>query len=226
MFFCSRQVGTKKTPVILQRVRQGALLSGANAIDAEMSATQTSKISGSILSLKKEILEKVDTFGVTWAGSRPTVLGRKEMAPIRSIWFAIVLAISAGSATISLAGSPEEDVKSAYAAFDAAFGKADAKAIAAFYVDDAILLPASHEVIKGPAGVEKFFSGIFAGGATGHRLEVIEARGSGTLLFGAAKWSAKGKDASGKDEPWGGLATHIFERQNDGSLKIKLHTFN
>jgi ketosteroid isomerase-like protein len=41
-----------------------------------------------------------------------------------------------------------------------------------------------------------------------------------------AKWSANGKDASGKDQPWAGLATHIFERQPGGALKIKLHTFN
>ena len=29
-----------------------------------------------------------------------------------------------------------------------------------------------------------------------------------------------------QDQPWGGIATHVFERQGDGSLKIKLHTFN
>jgi hypothetical protein len=27
-------------------------------------------------------------------------------------------------------------------------------------------------------------------------------------------------------QPWGGVATHIFERRPDGSLKLKLHTFN
>jgi ketosteroid isomerase-like protein len=126
----------------------------------------------------------------------------------------------------ALAGSPEEDVKAAYAAWDAAFGKADAKAIAAFYAEDAIFLPPNHEVMKGPAGVEKFFAGIFGMGATGHKLELIEAHGDDKVIFAAAKWSANGKDANGKDQPWGGIATHVFERQGDGSLKIKLHTFN
>ena len=45
-------------------------------------------------------------------------------------------------------------------------------------------------------------------------------------MFGAAKWSAKGKDAAGTDQPWGGVATHIFEKQADGTLKLRLHTFN
>ena len=63
-------------------------------------------------------------------------------------------------------------------------------------------------------------------GVTGHELELIEAHDEGKTVYGAAKWSAKGKDFSGKDQPWGGLATYVFQRQDDGSLKIKLHTFN
>jgi ketosteroid isomerase-like protein len=139
-----------------------------------------------------------------------------------------ILVICAGTlvSMTAYAASPEEEVKAAYTAWDQAFSKADAKAIAAFYSDDAIFLPPSHDVINGPAGVEKFFKGLFTVGVTGHKLELIEAHGGGNLLFGAAKWSANGKDASGKDQPWGGLATHVFERQSDGSLKIKLHTFN
>ena len=120
----------------------------------------------------------------------------------------------------------EGDIEPAYAAWDAAFAKGDAKAIAALYADDAIFLPATHDVIKGPSGVEKFFAGIFGMGVTDHKLELIDARGEGNLVFGAAKWSANGKDANGADQPWAGIATHIFERQADGSLKLKLHTFN
>jgi ketosteroid isomerase-like protein len=148
--------------------------------------------------------------------------------PNKRSFYAAILVICAGAlaSLTAYAASPEEEVKAAYAGWDQAFSKGDAKAIAAFYIGDATFLPPSHDVIKGPAGVEKFFSGIFAMGVTGHKLELIEAHGEGNLLFGAAKWSANGKDASGKDQPVGGLATHIFERQNNGSLKIKLHTFN
>ena len=45
-------------------------------------------------------------------------------------------------------------------------------------------------------------------------------------MVGAANWTAVGKDADGADQPWGGIATHVFERQDDGSLKLVLHTFN
>jgi ketosteroid isomerase-like protein len=126
----------------------------------------------------------------------------------------------------TLATSAEEDVKTAYIAWDKAFNESDAGAIAAFYSEDALFLPATHDVVQGPAGVEKFFGGIFDMGVTGHKLEVIEAESDGNLVYAAAKWSANGKDSEGKDQAWGGVATHIFERQADGSLKLKLHTFN
>jgi ketosteroid isomerase-like protein len=61
---------------------------------------------------------------------------------------------------------------------------------------------------------------------TNHKLEIIEANGNGNIIVAAAKWSAKGKDDKGKPKQLGGLATHVFEKQPDGSLKLKLQTFN
>ena len=119
-----------------------------------------------------------------------------------------------------------EDVTAAYAAWDTAFNAGDANAVSAFYAENAVFLPATHDVIEGPAGVEDFFAGLFAMGVTGHSLELIEVHGDGNLVVAAAKWSATGKDANGADQPWGGIATHVFEKQSDGSLKLLLHTFN
>jgi ketosteroid isomerase-like protein len=119
-----------------------------------------------------------------------------------------------------------DQVKSAYAAWDRAFNTANAKAVADFYEANALFLPASHEVVRGPAGVERFFSGLFSAGVTNHRLELIEASGAGDLLYGAATWSASGKDDRGQPSNFGGVATHVFQRQSDGSIKVKLHTFN
>ena len=124
------------------------------------------------------------------------------------------------------AQSVEEEVTAAYAAWDEAFNSGDAANVAAFYAEDAIFLPASHDVINGPEGVAAFFDPLFGMGVTGHKLELIEAREAGDAVIAAANWSAAGKDAEGADQPWGGVASHVFERQEDGSLKLVLHTFN
>ena len=59
-----------------------------------------------------------------------------------------------------------------------------------------------------------------------HALRVIEVGGDGKLVYGAAHWTATAKGADGAPQEIGGTATHIFERQGDGGLKLKLHTFN
>ena len=130
-------------------------------------------------------------------------------------------------AAISVAkADPAADVTTAYAAWDAAFNSGDAKGVCALYTDDAILLPPTHDVIKGPDGVDKFIAGILGMGAKGHKFELIEASGDGNIVYGTAKWSVTGKDSAGADQPWGGLSMAIFEKQADGSLKIKALAVN
>ena len=126
----------------------------------------------------------------------------------------------------SFAADPKSDVTAAYAAFDAAFNKGDAKTLAAEYAPNAKLMPPTHEVASGPAEIEKFWAGMFANGVTGHKLELIDAGGDGKVVYGTANWSAKGKDKDGKPATFSGIATHVFERQADESLKLRLHTFN
>jgi len=126
----------------------------------------------------------------------------------------------------SFAADAKSDVTAAYAAWDAAFNKGDAKAVAAAYLPNAKLLPPTHEVASGPAAIEKFFAGLHANGVTDHKLEVIDAGGDDKVVYGSANWSAKGKDKDGKPATFSGIATHVFERQADGSLKLRLHTFN
>lgn len=137
-------------------------------------------------------------------------------------------ALCAGTllASPASADTVSDQVKAAYAAWDAALNKGDAKAVAAFYATDAKLLPPDHNVYEGPAGAEKFFAGIIGAGVTGHKLEMLDADGGDALAAAAAKWSAQGKDASGKPAAFGGVATHVFEKQADGSLKLRMHTFN
>src|SRR5947209_3907019 len=69
----------------------------------------------------------------------------------------LTLCILLFTPVVGHAASPEDQVKAAYAAFNAAFNNSDAKAVAGMYVADAVILPPSHDVIKGPA-IEKFFA--------------------------------------------------------------------
>lgn len=90
---------------------------------------------------------------------------------------ALVICLLAIAPDVSLAGDAKTDIEKAYAAWDAAFNKQDAKAITANYVATAKLMPPIHQVASGPAEIEKFWAELFASGVTGHKLEMIDAGG-------------------------------------------------
>ena len=123
-------------------------------------------------------------------------------------------------------GSEIDQIEQSYAAWDAAFNTQDAHGIASLYLPNATFLPATHEVIEGPAEIERFFAGLFAGGLTQHRFALITTHADGRTLVAAAKWTVQGPDSDGKPATFNGIATHVFVKQPDGSLKLRLHTFN
>ena len=119
-----------------------------------------------------------------------------------------------------------DEIASAYEAWNEAFNRGDAGAIASLYTENAKLLPPTHDVIEGRPAIEKFWEGLLKGGVTGHRLELITAEGDQRGAVGAARWSARGKGSDGSEQTFGGSAVHVFERQQDGGLKLWLHTWN
>ncbi|MEJ1932317.1 SgcJ/EcaC family oxidoreductase [Nostoc sp. NIES-2111] len=119
-----------------------------------------------------------------------------------------------------------EQVKAAYDAWELAFSNRNAKGISCFYSEDALFLPASHDIIRGRHGIENFYASVFANGITDHNMELIEARAYGDVVVSAAKWSAKGKGGDGSTATLGGVVTHVLGKGPDGKLELRLHTFN
>ena len=130
------------------------------------------------------------------------------------------------AATPTFAQDITTDVQAAYATWDAAFNKGDAAALSEAYAPDALFLAPDHEVRKGPDGVQKFFGGLFDAGVTNHKLTLIDAGGMEGLIYSTASWKAQAKGDDGKMKEIGGIATHVFEAQADGPMKLKVHTFN
>jgi ketosteroid isomerase-like protein len=63
-------------------------------------------------------------------------------------------------------------------------------------------------------------------GTKNHKLDLIEVTGDDDLVIGSAKWSVGAKDQSGKDVVYSGVTIQVFQKQPDGSYKMRLHTFN
>lgn len=119
-----------------------------------------------------------------------------------------------------------ERVETAYAAWDAAFNRGDARAVAELYTDDATFLPATHAVVEGPASIERFFAPLLAQGVSDHRFALITLHEDANSIAAAARWTATSPNPDGTRATSSGIATHLFLKQPDGRLKLRLHTFN
>jgi ketosteroid isomerase-like protein len=139
---------------------------------------------------------------------------------------AAVLCLVATAPAATLAGETRNDVAAAYAAWSAAFDRHDATALAALYLPDAKLVPAGEGLVSGAAEIGRFFAGIMANGVTDYRLDLIDAGGDDRIVYAVASWTATSKGASAPPRELGGIATEVFERQPDGSLRLRLHAFN
>ncbi len=71
---------------------------------------------------------------------------------MRTLLPAAILVLVTGllAPVMAAAASLQEQVGAAYTAWDAAFDKGDPKAVPTFYTEDAVLLPPTHGVLKGP----------------------------------------------------------------------------
>jgi uncharacterized protein (TIGR02246 family) len=137
-------------------------------------------------------------------------------------FLAAIVACGCLGLPLAQAQDVRQAVEAANAQWNEAFDKKDAAALAALYTQDAKILPPGGRVISGTAEIQKFWQTTVKGGVSGYSIKVIDAHADGNLAYEVAQWEAKGP---GQQTFRGGLV-QVFERQGDGSLKSRLHTWS
>ncbi|THK34018.1 SgcJ/EcaC family oxidoreductase [Ensifer sp. MPMI2T] len=110
--------------------------------------------------------------------------------------------------------------------WNAAFNRGDAAAVAALYTPDATVLPHTHAVVKGQAAIADFWAGLISAGVKGHGIELLDAQAAGDVAYSSGKWWATGSGEDGRPAQFEGTIVTIWRKQNDGSWKLCLHTWN
>lgn len=132
-----------------------------------------------------------------------------------------------GITEVSQAGNDVKAiVESANTAWNAAFNKKDAQALAALYAENATLSPGNGEVLKGRAQIAGLFQSFFDAGVNQHTLEIVEVGGAGNTIYQVSKWSAKGAAKDGVAPTFGGVTTSVLEKGKDGKWYATNHVWN
>ncbi len=107
------------------------------------------------------------------------------------------------------------------AAFDDAYNRGDAAAIASDYIEDCAVLAPNQPTVRGRQAIEALFKGLIeeVGGTVSH--EIVEVVDAGDMAYHWGTYSLESGEVSDV-----GKVVEIFNRQADGSWKIRLSIFN
>ena len=144
-----------------------------------------------------------------------------------SIFF-VALALGACSAKRPDAGAEAEQLRSLDSKLGQAIDAKDAAAVAAYYADDAIMMPTAEPAIRGKPAIMEEWQHILAIPAFQNESKLggleIAAAGDFAYTYGSYRSRMMGEDGKLLVEP--GKWLTIWQKQSDGSWRIKMDTYN
>ena len=141
-----------------------------------------------------------------------------------------VLAATVILLTLTAFAAQAEDLRPAMeeanARFVDAFNRPRPEDFLVLYTPDAVLLFQGSPPQTGSEAIMKFWESRIKAGARDHTFEIINAWMDGKYAFQLAKAGVQFIPPSGDKTVISGYSLRIFERQDDGSWKAKVHMFN
>jgi len=117
-------------------------------------------------------------------------------------------------------------MQAANAEFLAAFNAPNPAGFPSLYTADAILLFQGAPPVTGPEAIKQFWESRIKAGARDHTFEIIETEADGKYAYQLTKSSVQFDAKAGTKTLISGYTVRVFERQSDGTWKVKVHMFN
>ena len=94
------------------------------------------------------------------------------------------------------------------------------------YSDDAVLSPPTSEIISGKSNINTYLETLKNIGVKEYSISNIDMNVQGDIAYSTELWEATGVDMSGNSIILEGSISNVFERQENGSWKIKYQNWN
>lgn len=134
----------------------------------------------------------------------------------------LALFMSASSATTM---ALESDVWINNKTWEMTFNSGDTAALAKLYTEDAIVVPPSLEILNAQKEIELYWANQKLTGTDNFRVQTINLRRHGDVIYQSAVWIAT-ITSNGVATDLDGEMTNVIARQQDGSWKIQLQSWN
>ena len=137
-----------------------------------------------------------------------------------------------GVATLLLAGNlaalPEgvSDFEAVNSAMASNFNSGKITALTDLYAKDAVMLPPSSEILSTPDSIKAYWDGLRSIGVNRYSLYLVDYRIDGDVAYATSLWEASRKTQTDNEITMEGNISSVLERQEDGSWKIRLQSWN
>ena len=144
---------------------------------------------------------------------------------MKSLKIALVL-LSLGSSGFAAWAEEPEDFRAAMEQNNAewlqAYNEQDAGKLGRMYTEDALLLAAGGQPIRGAKDIEAYWVADVQG-YQDHTWQILDTRGEGDLAYQVAEWTVAER---GSGQKYSGNTARILEHQPDGKWLTKVHMFS
>lgn len=139
---------------------------------------------------------------------------------------AVTAVLTLGLTGPAQADSATETAEELNRDWNRAFNNHNVDELAGLYAEDALVSPASGEVIEGRDAIRKLFQGYIDNGLKKHRIKVLRTGSSGDLLYQVAEWRASGRPQDAVIPLHKGILKIVFKRTDAGEWRIQSHVWN
>ncbi len=144
--------------------------------------------------------------------------------------YARTLMTIAMAATLSLplqaTEAPAPAIQANNLSWSYALNSGNVAALSQLYSDGAIVLPPTDETLNTREQIRAFWDQVLSQGFSDFSIDNIDTRVAGDTAYQAGVWSASRTDANGRLERIGGNILNVLERQEDGSWRARMQSWN
>lgn len=145
------------------------------------------------------------------------------MTKLMTMLFIITVTLS-----VAAAGEITDPAKidSINSSWSHALGQGSSADLVKFYTADAVVLPPSSEILATRDAIKGYWEGLHKIGVNKYSVYDVDLKIEGNIAYQTALWEARRVTSDGNTIEFDGNLSNVFERQPDGSWKIKLQSWN
>lgn len=146
------------------------------------------------------------------------------MKKFNYMFFISILLIS--SSGLSARADTVSDIEALNLALTKTFESGELSEMADLYTQNAVMLPPSSEILSNQKDIKGYWDNLRKIGVYDYSIYAVNHDIEGDVAYTTALWEAKRKVTNGDVITMDGNISNVYEKQKDGSWKIKLQSWN